>query len=65
VIGLVSAKVIWLTGIGAIIGTNVGWYYVLKQPQLSLQQNPEYLAIGAVAGGIVGGIVGYIWDKYR
>lgn len=61
---MVAAKVIWLTGIGSLIGTNVGWYYVLKQPQLTLQQNPEYLFYGAIAGGIIGGVIGYIWDKH-
>lgn len=60
---MVSAKVVLLTGIGTVIGTNVSWFYVLKEPGLSLQQNPEYLAFGAVGGAIIGGVAGYIWES--
>lgn len=63
---MVSAKVVWLTGIGAVVGTNVGWYYILKtEPQLKLGEiNPIYLTVGAIGGAIIGGAIGYVWDKY-
>ena len=63
---MVSAKVVWLTGIGAVVGTNVGWYYVLKsQPEFRLSEvNPFYLTLGAIGGAIVGGTIGCLWDKY-
>jgi hypothetical protein len=62
---MVSAKVVLLTGISAVIGTNVAWCYVLKEPGLSLQQNPEYLAFGAIGGAVIGGVVGYVWESYE
>lgn len=63
---MVPAKVVWLTGIGAVAGTNLGWYFILKsQPGFKLSEaNPIYLTVGAIGGAIVGGTIGYIWDKY-
>ena len=62
---MVSAKVVWLTGIGAVVGTNIGWFYVLKtQPEFKLSEvSPFYLTVGAIGGAVAGGLIGYAWDK--
>jgi len=63
---MVSAKIAFMTGIGAVVGTNIGWYFILKEePQMKLSQvNPAYLTVGAIVGAIVGGTIGYVWEKY-